>query len=192
MSEANTAGVHVWLVMWKATSALEAHAVRNIESLGICHSDFAVLEALLHKGPLPVNTIGKKVLLTSGSITTAVDRLEKRGLVERKWDEEDRRVCLVHLTKTGHELIAKAFADHAVAMEQAVAGLNEKERATLVNLAKKLGLNARAQLGGGEEFLPEATKATKRTKQRKIKQEIPKVEEPPASESGFEGFTELD
>lgn len=188
MSEVNTAGVHVWLVMWKATSALEAHAVRNIESLGICHSDFAVLEALLHKGPLPVNTIGKKVLLTSGSITTAVDRLEKRGLVERKWDEEDRRVCLVHLTKAGHELIAKAFADHTIAMEKATAALNEKERAALVTLVKKLGQDARAQLGEGEEF----PKATKRTKQKQKKAEVLKVEESPAAESGFEGFTDLD
>ena len=72
-------GVHVFLVLWKAARAVEAYAEKSITELEMCGSDFAVLEALLHKGPLPVNEIGKKVLLTSGSITAAVDRLEKEG-----------------------------------------------------------------------------------------------------------------
>jgi len=62
--------------------------------LELCGSDFAVLEALLHKGPLPVNEIGKKILLTSGSITVAIDRLEKRGLVERRAHGTDRRASV--------------------------------------------------------------------------------------------------
>ncbi|MEO6183994.1 MAG: MarR family transcriptional regulator [Verrucomicrobiota bacterium] len=142
MAKANTSGVHVWLVLWKATSAIEAHALLSIDALAICPSDFAVLEALLHKGPLPVNAIGKKVLLTSGSSTTAVDRLEKRKLVERKWGHEDRRVCLVHLTASGRHLIAKAFSDHAETMERAAQGLTRQERETLLVLLKKLGLRA--------------------------------------------------
>src|SRR6266516_998612 len=77
-------GVHVFLVLWKAARAVEAYAEKSISQLEMCGSDFAVLEALLHKGPLPVNEIGKKVLLTSGLITVAVDRLETKGLVERK------------------------------------------------------------------------------------------------------------
>src|SRR6202165_119785 len=85
-SEALTggSGVHVFLVLWKAARAVEAYAEKSILQLEMCGSDFAVLEALLHKGPLPVNEIGKKVLLTSGSITVAVDRLEAKGLVERR------------------------------------------------------------------------------------------------------------
>ncbi len=142
MAKADTSGVHVWLVLWKATSAIEAHALQSINVLDVCHSDFAVLEALLHKGPLPVNAIGKKVLLTSGASTTAVDRLEKRKLVERKWDQKDRRVCLVHLTKAGRALIEKAFAVHAKTMEYATQGLTRQERATLLGLLKKLGLRA--------------------------------------------------
>jgi len=148
MAKADTTGVHVWLVLWKATSAIEAHALQSIDALGICHSDFGVLEALLHKGPLPVNAIGKKVLLTSGSSTTAVDRLEKRKLVERKWGHADRRVCLVHLTATGRRLISKAFADHAEAMERASSGLTRQERQTLLVLLKKLGLHAQSLLDG--------------------------------------------
>lgn len=146
MAKADTSGVHVWLVLWKATSAIEAHALLSIDALGICQSDFAVLEALLHKGPLPVNAIGKKVLLTSGSSTTAVDRLEKLKLVERKWGHEDRRVCLVDLTKSGRRLIEKAFSDHAKTMEYAAQGLTRSERETLLALLKKLGLRAQALL----------------------------------------------
>src|SRR5260370_41404513 len=84
-------GVHVFLVLWKAARAVEVSAEKSILELQMCGSDFAVLEALLHKGPLPVNEIGKKVLLTSGSITVAVDRLEAKGLVERRTHGPDRR-----------------------------------------------------------------------------------------------------
>lgn len=155
MAKTDTRGVHLWLVLWKATSAIEAHALRSIDALGMCQSDFAVLEALLHKGPLPVNAIGKKILLTSGSSTTAVDRLVKRKCVERKWEHEDRRVCLVHLTPTGRRLIAKAFADHAQTMERAVQGLSKGERETLLPLLKKLGYRAQELLEiVGRNFSP--------------------------------------
>src|SRR5262249_61635194 len=83
--------VHVFLVLWKAARAVEAYAQKSVSGLEMCGSDFAVLEALLHKGPLPVNEIGRKVLLTSGSITVAVDRLETKGLVERRASSADRR-----------------------------------------------------------------------------------------------------
>ena len=99
-------GVHVFLVLWKAASAVQAYAEKSVSELEMCGSDFGVLEALLHKGPLPVNEIGKKVLLTSGSITVAVDRLETKGLVERRAHGTDRRARIVHLTKARQE------ADH--------------------------------------------------------------------------------
>src|SRR5437763_12351680 len=83
--------VHLWLVLTKAHHAMRAHAEAHIRSLGICFSDFAVLEVLLHKGPLPVNAIGDLVGLTSGSITTAVDRLERKKFTVRTVAETDRR-----------------------------------------------------------------------------------------------------
>jgi MarR family 2-MHQ and catechol resistance regulon transcriptional repressor len=132
-------GVQVWLVLWKATRAVERRAVRSIEALGLCASDFGVLEALLHKGPLPVNALGRKVLLTSGSITAAVDRLERRRLVERRSAPQDRRSRVVHLTAAGSRLIRKAFPAHAADMERAAAVLSPRERAALVALLKKLG-----------------------------------------------------
>jgi MarR family 2-MHQ and catechol resistance regulon transcriptional repressor len=114
--------------------------------LGMCASDFGVLEALLHKGPLPVSALGAKVLLTSGSITTAVDRLERRGWVKRRNDANDRRARVVYLTDSGRRLIRKAFADHEQAMEQTVSALALGERRVLVNLLRKLGRSAEGLL----------------------------------------------
>lgn len=136
-------GTHTWLVLWKAARAVETRAFESIEETGLCASDFAVLEALLHKGPLPVNTLGKKLLLTSGSITTAVDRLSAKGLVERTDDPDDRRVRRVALTRQGRALVAPAFERHARDMEDVVAhALTNTERTTLVNLLRKLGKSA--------------------------------------------------
>ena len=139
-------GVHVFLVLWKAARAVQSFAEKSITDLEMCGSDFGVLEALLHKGPLPVNEIGKKILLTSGSITVAVDRLEKRGLVERRAHGTDRRARIVHLTKEGRKLITRAYAQHAADLEQLMsASLTTRERTTLISLLKKIGYKAAAQ-----------------------------------------------
>ncbi len=136
-------GVHVFLVLWKAARAVEAYAEESIAQSEMCGSDFAVLEALLHKGPLPINEIGKKVLLTSGSITTAVDRLADKGFVERRAHGTDRRAKIVHLTKEGKKLITRVYADHAADMERlASASLTKKERETLIKLLKQIGYEA--------------------------------------------------
>src|SRR5436853_7413863 len=94
-------GVHVWLVFMKAFQALLPHAAQSIERTKLGDSDFRVLEVLLHKGPLPVNAIGPKVWLTPGSISVAVDRLVKKGLVSRKDHPNDRRVRQVDMTLKG-------------------------------------------------------------------------------------------
>ena len=139
-------GVHVFLVLWKAARAVEAYAGNSISQLEMCGSDFAVLEALLHKGPLPINEIGKKVLLTSGSITVAVDRLEKRGLVERRAHGTDRRARIVHLTRDGKKLITRIYGDHARDMERLAAeSLTKTERKSLISLLKKIGYKAAGQ-----------------------------------------------
>lgn len=138
-------GVHVWLVLWKAAQATGAYAKRSIEGLELCGSDFAVLEALLHKGVLPVNEIGKKVMLTSGSMTIAVDRLEAKGLVERRASANDRRARIVHLTKEGRSLIMRLYAEHSADMEQLASVLTASERATLIRLLKKIGYKAAAE-----------------------------------------------
>src|SRR5882762_9846697 len=145
-------GVHVFLVLWKALRAVSAYAEESISQLEMCGSDFAVLEALLHKGPLPVNEIGKKVLLTSGSITVAVDRLETKGLVERRAHGTDRRARIVHLTKAGRKVIKRVYADHADDMERlASASLTRAERRSLISLLKKIGYKAAGASEQSEE-----------------------------------------
>jgi len=139
-------GVHVWLVLWKAAQAVEAYAKQSIIGLDMCGSDFAVLEALLHKGALPVNEIGRKVLLTSGSITVAIDRLEAKGLVERRPAADDRRARIVHLTRQGRKLITPVFTQHATEMERLASDLSAADRVTLIRLLKKIGYRAASEL----------------------------------------------
>jgi MarR family transcriptional regulator, 2-MHQ and catechol-resistance regulon repressor len=134
-----TEGTHVFLVLWKTYRAMLAKADESKKNVGLCDSDFRVLEALLHKGPLPVNVIGDKVELTTGSITTAVDRMEAKWLVVRKNHPEDRRVRLVELTAKGRRLIEKAYAQHTIDMEEAASVLSREERAVLLELLKRLG-----------------------------------------------------
>ena len=132
-------GVHLWLLLWKATKELEGLARHSVRETGLGLSDFGVLEALLHKGPLPVNALRKKVLLSSGSTTIAVDRLERAGLVKRSGAPADRRSRIVHLTSKGSRLISELFQEHANDMGLAFSCLDEAERTVLANLLRKLG-----------------------------------------------------
>jgi MarR family 2-MHQ and catechol resistance regulon transcriptional repressor len=141
-SGSKDSGVHLWLVLMKAHRALSRHAAKSIEPSGLGVSDFAVLEVLLSKGPQKVNDIGRRVELTSGSITTAIDRLEKRGFVVRGLDDADRRSRIVRLTPAGRSHIGEVFAQHKAALEAVSSGLTKAERKTLIGLLKKLGFAA--------------------------------------------------
>lgn len=146
-SEENPSGIHVWLILMKAYQALQQHAEKSIRATGLCFSDFTALEVLLHKGPLPINAIGEKVFLTSGSLTAAIDRLERRGLVERRAEPGgDRRVRIIHLTQQGKDFIQPLFNRHTQEMELATSGLTNTERITLIELLKKLGRDAASRL----------------------------------------------
>jgi MarR family transcriptional regulator, 2-MHQ and catechol-resistance regulon repressor len=133
---------HVWLVMMKAMRALTRYAAAGIEETGLGLSDFGVLEILLHKGPLPVNTIGPIVDLTPGSISIAVDRLFAKGLVSRVESAEDRRVRIVALTARGKALIDSAFRKHSGQMRKAFAELSPEELRGLEAALKKVGKRA--------------------------------------------------
>ncbi len=138
----DSSGVHLWLVLWKAYEAVSAFAERSIGCLGLGHSGFRILEALLHKGPLNVNALCPVAQLTPGSVSVAIDRLEEKGWVERRNDPGDRRARIVHLTAEGERLIGEAFAKHAAALETATSGLTPEEKSEAVRLLKKLGLRA--------------------------------------------------
>jgi MarR family 2-MHQ and catechol resistance regulon transcriptional repressor len=143
-------GTHLWLVMMKAHRALQRLAIQSIESSEMGLSEFGVMEMLLHKGPQPVNEIGRRIGLTSGAITAAVDRLESSGWVVREAHPSDRRARVVRLTARGREQAAKVFAGHKSAMNSAAGGLSKSERATLIPLLKKLGLSAEKSTSVGE------------------------------------------
>src|ERR1700720_4619763 len=137
---------HVWLVMMKAMRALTRYAAAGIEETGLGLSDFGVLEVLLHKGPLPVNTIGPIVDLTPGSISIAVDRLVAKGLVSRVESTQDRRVRIVDLSARGRDLIASAFRKHSGQMKRIFSDLSPEELRGLEVMLKKVGKRAAALL----------------------------------------------
>ena len=135
-------GSHIRLVLWKADKAVEKVDRESIDQTGLGLSDFTIMEALLHKGPLTINQIGQKVLLTSGSMTAAVNRLERKGLVKRIQDASDGRCFYVRLTKRGRKVINDAFYRHQQNLEKIAEVLTREERTELVRLLRKLGFHA--------------------------------------------------
>jgi len=136
----------LWIVLARCHRALAVSVEHSIADLGLCLSDFMVLEALLHKGPLTISEIQAKVLLASGSMTAAVDRLESKGLVIRKTTDQDRRARVLEHTAKGRRLIERAFAEHARHLESAMSVLDEQEKQRLYVGLKKLGQFVAAML----------------------------------------------
>src|ERR1700747_1145637 len=142
MSKTSRDPVHCWLVLLKAFQAASKYLYAGLAETGIDETDFRILEALLNKGPLPVNAIGPKVFLTPGSISTAVDRLVERDLVSRVESPEDRRVRVVSLTPKGKRLIAPIFRKHAAKIRKVLADASLKELRALETTLKKIGKRA--------------------------------------------------
>lgn len=143
MSKKPTAG-QLWVVLARCHRALSLLVERSVANAGLGLSDFMILEALLHKGPLTIGEIQVKVLLASGSMTAAVDRLEKKGCIVRKPDAQDRRARVLELTREGRRLMARIFAGHMAELEQWMSVLSDKEREQAYAVLKKLGLHAAA------------------------------------------------
>jgi len=144
MKNRSSQATHVWLVLMKAFQAIGKYGAVSIQHTGLGDSDFRVLEVLLHKGPLPVNTIGPKVNLNPGSISVAVDRLYNKGLVSRVESPEDRRVRIVALTPAGRKLIVPVFQKHSLDMAKVFAELSAEELQKLETVLKKVGRRAEA------------------------------------------------
>jgi MarR family 2-MHQ and catechol resistance regulon transcriptional repressor len=148
MSKNSRDPVHCWLILVKAFQTAAKYLYAGLQETGIDDTDFRILEALLNKGPLPVNTIGPKVYLTPGSISVAIDRLLDRGLVSRVESPEDRRVRIVSLTPKGKDLIAPIFRKHAAEIRKVFGDVSPKELRTLETTLKKIGKRAQS-LGSG-------------------------------------------
>ncbi len=137
--------LRTYVKLMRATESITARIHRHLTSVGLTLSQFAVLEALYHLGPLYQTEIGKKLLRSSGNITMVIDNLEKRGYVKRERKKEDRRFMMVRLTDEGFELIRKLFPLHATVIAREMSVLSESEQDTLAQLCKKLGLKKRSE-----------------------------------------------
>src|ERR1700745_1761385 len=133
---------HTWLVMLRALQAVHHLALPPILKAGLGDSDFRVLEVLLHKGPMPVNAIGPKVDLNPGSVSVAVDRLYKKGLVSREESDSDRRIRTVALTEKGREMFVALFRRHAALIKRAFQDVSPEEMQQLEGVLKKIGKRA--------------------------------------------------
>ncbi len=142
--EENTQSLKLFIVLSRATRAVHDLVEEDIRTYDLNPTEFAVLELLFHKGDQPIQQIGKKVLLSSGSITYVVDKLEKKQLLTRKSCPKDRRVTYAVITAKGTELMNEIFPRHKQAIEKIFSGLSAEEQSQLVDLLKKLGLHARA------------------------------------------------
>lgn len=142
----------LWLVIAKSYRVLSLLAEESIANTGLCLTDFAALEALLHKGPLTISQIQEKVMLASGSMTAAVDRLEKLGLVVRNASPSDRRARVLELTPEGKRLAASCYDKHAKDLGALMSPLSKNEMKQLHSLLKKLGLLAAEKLAKETEL----------------------------------------
>ena len=132
--------LNTYTKLMRAAESVTGRVHRVLAAPKLTISQFGVLEALLHKGPLCQKDIAAKILKSTGNITLVIDNLEKLGLVKRVRDSGDRRYLTVHLTETGAALIAKVFTDVESAIVAEFASLTEDEQKILGSLCKKLGL----------------------------------------------------
>ena len=134
----------LWVVLARSMAAVRRHAEADIDRHGITFTEFGILEALHHKGPLLLGDLQRAILVSSGGVTYLVDRLTEKGLVERRDCPTDRRARYAALTRSGEALIKRIFPEHAAAVARAVSGLSRAEQAEATALLRTLGHAAEA------------------------------------------------
>ncbi|WP_081758875.1 MarR family winged helix-turn-helix transcriptional regulator [Paenibacillus graminis] len=137
--EEQAASLKLFVVLSKAYKSLMDHAVKDMKSHGLASAEFMVLEVLYHRTRIPLQQIGEKILVTSGSITYNIDKLEKRGLLKRVPCSEDRRVTYAEITDAGRELFDDIFPRHVSSIHSLMGSLNQEEKSQAIQLLKKLG-----------------------------------------------------
>lgn len=135
----------LWVALARCAASVSRVSARDIQRYGLTQAQFAVLEVLHHKGPMPLCSIGEKLLVTSGNITFVADQLEKSGWLRRQRSTEDRRVTIARLTPRGEALMERCFPEHAVCIEHAAGTLTAREQAALATLLKKWGKAVKAR-----------------------------------------------
>ncbi|MCC5941574.1 MAG: MarR family transcriptional regulator [Balneolaceae bacterium] len=139
-SDKNT--LNAFIKMMRATESINNRLNRHLADANLTVSQFGTLEVLLHLGPLNQRAIGEKLLKSGGNITMVIDNLEKSGYVKREKDPNDRRAVLIHLTDEGRTFIEEFFPKHLEKIKEEFGVLTEKEKETLSELCKKLGIRA--------------------------------------------------
>jgi MarR family 2-MHQ and catechol resistance regulon transcriptional repressor len=132
-----------YVKLMRASESVSTRIHQHLAGVGLTISQFGVLEALHHLGPLSQTEIAKKILKSTGNITLVIDNLEKRGLVKRERDPEDRRYYAVRLTADGKKLIASIFPRHAGKIVEAMSSITKTEQEALGNVCRKLGLTGK-------------------------------------------------
>lgn len=138
--------LNTYVKLMRAAESLTARVHKHLSSVGLTISQFGVLEALYHVGPLSQRDLGQKILRSSGNITLVIDNLEKRGLAKRERNRTDRRFFIVHLTDKGQELIRKIFPPHAALIANEMSVLNATDQKILGDLCKKVGRGVNNQI----------------------------------------------
>lgn len=136
--------LRLWTILARAYAAVEKHSFADIERHGLTPGEFGILETLYHRGPLLLGDLQRRVLVSSGGVSYLVDRLEKKGLVERRDYPEDRRTRLAALTPAGEELIARIFPEHAQAIQRALHAIDPEVKQAAVALLRTIGRAAAA------------------------------------------------
>ena len=131
-----------YINLLRATNTVSSQAMRQLDSNGESNwqSQFGVLEALYHVGPMCLSELARKILRTSGNLTMVVDNLEKSGMVKRVQSSTDRRYFSVEITDKGSKLISGIFPEHAAQITEAMSRLTPEEQDTLRELCRKLGV----------------------------------------------------
>ncbi len=132
--------LNAFIKLLRATESINSRLNAHLAEVDLTISQFGVLEAVHHLGPLNQKTLGEKLLKSGGNITLVIDNLEKYNFVERQQDPEDRRAMLIHLTKKGQKFISSYFPEHLDHIRQEFEVLTQKEKKELARICKKLGL----------------------------------------------------
>ncbi|HEY2420313.1 MAG TPA: MarR family transcriptional regulator [Neobacillus sp.] len=141
-NETTAKSLKLFIVLSRAFKAINEHVNKVIQANGLNPTEFAVLELLYHKGDQPMQQIGGKILLASGSITYVVDKLEQKGMLVRTACPTDRRVTYAQITEDGKRFIQDVFPEHAMQIDKLMSSLTDDEKDIAIDLLKKLGLPA--------------------------------------------------
>ncbi|GAC91493.1 MarR family transcriptional regulator [Anoxybacillus flavithermus NBRC 109594] len=136
-----TLSLKLFIVLSRAHKAVSEHVKHDIQRYGLNPTEFGVLDLLYHKGAQPIQQIGDKILLTSGSMTYVIDKLEEKGYIVRQRCEKDRRITYAVITEEGKALMDHIFPQHAQKMLEIFQSLSTDEKEMAIHLLKKIGLS---------------------------------------------------